>query len=656
MSIKTILRTCTTMAGILTSCALADVRLPRLVSDNMVLQRDSRVKVWGWADPNESVAISFAGQSLATKADQSGNWFLQLAPMKAGGPFEMTIRGKNTVVIKNILIGDIWVCSGQSNMQMSVLAAANSEQEIAAANYPGIRLFEVGNFCAGKPRTNVMGRWQECSPQTIPHFSAAGYYFGRKLHQDLKVPIGLINSVWGGTPAETWMNMDDYLAMGDLFSVKAFKKDTWNKPKTRADFQKQVEDWEKYAYAGDTGNKGYTQGWAGLELNTAGWKTIELPQTMESALGKDIDGAFWFRRKVTIPADWAGKDLILRLGPIDDADTTYFNNIQIGQTGDETSPAWSTFREYRIPGNRVKAGQNAIAVRVFDLWLDGGFCGKKEDMVLHQAQNKEHFISLAGSWFYKIEFSVDARPKEMGMNTSVCRYPGVLYNGMIAPLTPMTIRGAIWYQGENNVGSREYHALLTTLIRNWRQAWNQGDFPFLVVQLANIKQPSAEPGESGWAEIRDAQLKATRTLKNTGLAVAIDIGEANNIHPLNKQAVGNRLALWALANVYGRPVVFSGPVFRSMKVEGGKIRLSFDHLGGGLIARGESALKGFAIAGADGKFVWADAKIEGDTVVVRSDKISRPVTVRYAWSDNPVCNLYNKAGLPATPFRTDTGQ
>jgi sialate O-acetylesterase len=654
MSIKTILRVCAVVVCILSAQGFGKVSVPPLIGDHMVLQRDMKVRIWGWADPGEKVNVEIAGRKGNATTDRAGKWSIQLAPMKAGGPFEMTIRGKNTIVIKNILVGDIWVCSGQSNMQMSVLAAANSAQEIAAANYPGIRFFEVGNFCAGKPRTNVMGRWQVCSPQSVPHFSAAGYFFGRKLHQDLKVPIGLINSVWGGTPAETWMNMDDYLALGNLSSVKSFRKDVWDNPAGKADLLKQIDNWEKYAYAKDPGNKGYGQGWATLQLDTAGWKAIELPKTMECALGKDIDGVFWFRRRVDIPAEWAGKDLVLRLGPIDDADTTYFNNIQVGQTGDETGPAWSVFRKYRIPGNRVKAGPNVIAVRVFDLWLDGGFCGKKEDMVLGRVQNKENLISLAGPWLYKIESSVDARPREMSMNTSLCSYPGVLYNGMIAPLTPMTIRGAIWYQGEANTGriSWEYHAFLTALIRNWRRVWNQGDFPFLIVQLANFGQPSAEPGESGWAQIRDAQLKTTQTLKNTGLAMAIDIGDAVNIHPVNKQEVGRRLALWALANVYGRNVVFSGPVYQSMKIEGRQIRLTFDPIGGGLVAKGDK-LTGFAIAGADMKFVWAQAKIEGGKVIVWSDKVAKPMAVRYAWADNPTCNLYNQAGLPASPFRAD---
>ncbi len=634
---------------------LGDIKLPTLIGNDMVLQRDSKVRIWGWADPGEKVTVDIAGRRGNTITDTNGKWSLQLDPMKAGGPFEMTVRGKNTIVIKNILVGDIWVCSGQSNMQMSVLAAANSAQEIAGANYPGIRLFEVGNFCAGKPRTNVMGRWQECSPQSIPHFSAAGYFFGRKLHQDLKVPIGLINSVWGGTPAETWMSTADYLSLGNLPSVKNFKKDIWDNPKGRADLEKQMEGWERLAYADDPGNKGYDRGWAKLNVDTTGWKTIELPKTMESALGKDIDGVFWFRRQVDIPADWAGKDLVLRLGPIDDADITYFNNIPVGQTGNETSPAWSTFREYRIPGNLVKAGQNVIAVRVFDLWLDGGFCGKKEDMVLGQAQNKENYISLAGPWFYKIEFSVDERPKEMGMHTSLCSYPGVLYNGMIAPLTPMAIRGAIWYQGEANAGRIpwEYHALLTAMIQNWRRAWNQGDFPFLIVQLANFGQASAEPGESGWAGIRDAQLKTAQTMKNTGLAVAIDIGDAVNIHPVNKQDVGNRLALWALANVYGRNVVFSGPIYKSLTMKNGKVQIQFEHTEGGLVAKGGKKLTGFAVAGADRKFVWAEAVIDGETVVVWSDKVKKPIVVRYAWADNPVCNLYNQAGLPASPFQAD---
>ncbi|MBN1553335.1 MAG: 9-O-acetylesterase [Phycisphaerae bacterium] len=641
--------------GFLPWSAGADVTLPSLLSDNMVLQRDAKAHLWGWAEPDESVTVECNGQTQTTKANSAGDWQVFLEPMAAGGPYDLIVTGKNRIVVKNVLVGEVWVCGGQSNMQMTLRSSADGAREASEASFPKIRLFKVGQFCAAKSRKNALGRWVACSPQTAGSFSAAAYFFGRKLHRDLDVPIGLIESDWGGTYIKGWMDRDDYLALDDLKSVKTFRKDVWDVPEARKQYLAKLEDWERSAYVRDPGNQGYDQGWAQPTFDASGWKPVDLPRMMESVLGKDVDGAFWFRRTLDLPSDWAKKDLVLRLGAIDDNDVTYFNNEKVGETGGDGSAAWDVLREYRIPAKLVRAGRNVIAVRVFDQWLDGGFGGEKRDLCLFQAKDEQQSISLAGEWLYHVEFQQEARPRECSPHTNLCRTPGALYHGMIAPLTGMTIRGAIWYQGENDAGLPwEYRRQLTAMIRNWRRAWNQGDFPFLIVQLPNFKAVQEDPdARSAWAELREAQ-RQTLAEPNTGMAVTIDVGEVDNIHPANKRDVGERLAMCALGKVYGRSsLVYSGPVYQSMKVEGDKIRLTFDFADGGLIARDGGDLKGFAVAGEDGKFVWADAKIDGETVLVWSDKLSRPTAVRYAWADNPVCNLYNQAGLPAGPFRVE---
>lgn len=485
---------------------IADVRLPAVISDNMVLQDGMKGTIWGWAEPGEQIMVSVNWHNMqwAVTADKDGRWMFKMNPPKVGGPYKMTIKGKNTITIQNILVGEVWIASGQSNMQWPVKQSANAEQEIAAANYPEIRLFMVGRKVAAKPQSDCHGSWVLCSPQTIPDFSAVAYYFGRELHKELNVPVGLIQTSWGGTPAEAWTR--------------------WQILETEPDFAPILQ---RYA---DAVTK-YPEAKNEYELKVIEWKEASAKAQAE---------------------------------------------------------------------------------------------GKKPPQRPREPFGPGHHHSPAG-----------------------------LYNAMIAPLMPYGIRGAIWYQGESNVGrAYQYRKLFGAMIKNWRDDWGQGDFPFLFVQMANFKAVNPEPSESALAELREAQLM-TLSLPNTGMAVIIDIGDADDIHPKNKQDVGKRLALWAEASTYGKKLEYCGPLYKSMEVEGNKVILHFDHFGGGLVAGGDGPLKGFAIAGADHKFVWADAKIDGDTVIVSSDKIAKPVAVRYAWADNPVCNLFNKVGLPASPFRTD---
>jgi sialate O-acetylesterase len=636
--------------------AWSEVRLPALIGDHMVLQREAKVRIWGWASPGERVKVSFNGQKAETTVGKEGTWSVRLNPMKAGGPYDLVIEGKNRIVVKDVLVGEVWIGSGQSNMAMRVRDALSGRME-PSANLPEIRLFHVSLASSLKPYDNVSGSWLICTPESVEGFSATAFYFGRQLYRDLKVPIGLINSSMGSTSIEQWMSLESVLELKDVAKALACKRTAEDLKTANTEYEKKVAERDKVTYAIDPGNKGYAKGWADSKRSTADWKTMELPQEWAVDEDMDIDGAVWFRRDVTIPAEWAGRDLTLSLGRVDDCDTTYFNNVKVGGIGMETPKFYEAFRKYTVPGKLVKAGRNILAVRVFDRWLDGGFLGKKEDMRLGLASDKGNQMDLSGPWFYKVEYAVKQRklqpepmaPYLLGESGT----PGNLYNAMIRPLTPYAIRGAIWYQGESNaMRAFDYQTLLAGMIRSWRKQWGQGDFPFLVVQLPNFLSKVPRPGDASWAQLREAQRRAVMQVPNTGLAVTIDIGEAAEGHPKNKQEVGRRLALAAEGTVYEKDIVYSGPMYKSMKVEGNKVYLTFDHVGGGLVARG-GKLVGFAVAGPKKYFVWAEAKIEGDQLVVWSDKIVKPSAVWYGWAMNPDCNLYNKAGLPASPFTTE---
>jgi sialate O-acetylesterase len=495
-----------------------------------------------------------------------------------------------------------------------------------------------------------------CSPETAGNFSAVAFFFGRKLNQTLKVPVGLIHSSWGGTPAEAWTSRGALAAKPGLKNlVDALSLASANLPEAMAAYRKKLAEWEEKNFLHDPGNQGFALGYAREDLNEEDWRTMRLPRAWESA-GLAIDGSVWFRKTIDLPAEWAGKDLQLSLGAIDDFDTTYFNGEQVGSTGSETPTYWMAPRKYIVPGRLVRAGRNAVAVRVFDHYGDGGITGSGGEMSL--TLPGQPGISLAGDWLYKIErafeqIKVDystqppAPPGAGNPNT-----PTVLYNAMIAPLTRYSIRGVIWYQGESNAGrAAQYRVLFPAMIRDWRAAWRLGDFPFLYVQLPNYQARKPEPSDSGWAELREAQL-LTLGLPATGMAVTIDIGEERDIHPKNKQDVGNRLALWALSQTYGQQIEYSGPLYQSFRVENGRLRVRFSHAAGLKTPDGKEVV-GFAVAGADGKFVWANALIDGEEVVVWNDSVPYPMAIRYAWADNPAANLYNGAGLPASPFRTD---
>jgi sialate O-acetylesterase len=657
------LRACFLAPGfcLLAQSARAEVRLPSLFGDNMVLQQGPRSRVWGTAAPGERVSVRVAGREATATADAQGRWQAFVGPLKAGGSVELMVKGTNKLIFKNVLVGEVWVCSGQSNMEWPLAQAAGGAQD-AAEGDAMLRHFAVEHTTAAEPRADVRGRWAVATPEEALRFSAVAFYFGRELRRRLGVPVGLIHTSWGGTPAESWTSREALAADPALRPILDRHEEAMrNLPELRREYDRRLAEWNRRnekIIARDEGNRGEAQGFADPAHDASAWGRMSLPQQWENA-GLKVDGVIWFRKEIDVPPRLAGRDLVLSLGAIDDHDTTYVNGERVGATDAETPNAHAAPRRYRVPARLVRAGRNVISVRVFDALGGGGLTGPAADMRLSAEGGAGEALPLDGQWLYKVEAVVPGREPDYSNHPGPPPGPDnpynpvVPYNAMLAPLTPFRVRGAIWYQGESNAGrAYQYRTLLPAMIRDWRARWNQGDFPFYFVQLANWRARRDEPSESDWAELREAQLMAMRTVPRTGMAVAVDIGEADDIHPRNKRDVGLRLARWALADTYGQRVEKSGPLYDSHRVEGGRVRVRFRHARGLKTSDGR-APTGFAVAGADRKFVWAEARVEGDSVVVWSDRVAQPVAVRYAWADNPAVNLYNADDLPASPFRTD---
>ena len=617
----------------------AEVKLSAIFSDNMVIQQHKPIHIWGWAAKGESVEVRFLSQHLKTKADRNGQWSVTFKAIDHGGPYQLEVNGKNNrVVLNNILIGEVWLCSGQSNMEFMVKNVMNASIEISRAAYPNIRSFNVVKAYATSPKSNMEGTWQICSPQTVPDFSAVAYFFARNLYEQLGVPIGIINASWGGTDIETWMSEQAFAPLPNKFQARY----EGNKIKDIDQFMKENKERKSQYYKAINQDPGISGKWFDAAFDITPWKTMELPQYFEPVIG-DIDGIVWYACDVVLPPSNAGKTGVLQFGPIDDNDVTWINGEEVGRTN-----GYMVNRQYRIPEDLLKEGLNRITVKVTDDYGGGGFYGRKDDMYLDVNGTK---YPLSGKWAYKASVT----NKEFNFSEpSPNMQPSLLFNAMIHPIISFPIAGVIWYQGENNVSNAyNYKTLFPSLINDWRKQWNE-DLPFYWVQLANYLAKDNVPSESVWAELRAAQ-SSTLSLPNTGEAVITDIGDANDIHPKNKQEVGKRLALIALKNTYGKTsIVASGPTYRSMNVVAGKIVISFDNVWSGLFTNSKYGyLEGFAIAGADRKFVWAKAYIDGDKVVVYSDDVKNPLAVRYAWGNNPDVNLFNKEGLPAAPFQTD---
>ncbi len=625
--------------------AMANVSLPKIFGDNMVLQRDKPVRIWGWAAPHEKVTVKFDRQTQTTKADKSGNWQVMLAPERAGGPFQLVVKGKNQLSLSNILMGEVWICSGQSNMEMPIDGwgkVNNYEQEIADANYPMIRHFKVPNTVSTTLKNDLTGGdWQICSPATAGDFSAAAYFFARELYRQLKVPIGLINSSWGGTQSEAWTSQQGF-AQSDEFkpiaeAMKPINVETMLKQR-QEEIQKIVAKVQ-----GSLDSNPNTDEWKAIAFDDSKWPSMALPGLWEGQGLPGLDGTVWFRKTVTISSADAGQPAVLELAKIDDNDETFVNGTKVGGIN-----SYDALRKYNIPAGILKAGKNVIAVKVVDTGGGGGIYGDAAAMQLTTVKNVQ---SLSGEWKFRIESLLNVQ-NPLGPND----YPSLLFNAMINPLLPFTIEGAIWYQGENNAGRAfQYRTEFPLMITDWRQHWKQGNFPFYFVQLATFGSNKANSNTgSTWAELREAQTMAL-ALPHTGMAVTTDIGNPDNIHPKDKQDVGKRLAAWALHDVYSIPGEYTGPLYQSVKLDGNRAFLTFTHLGSDWLVKDKYGyIKGFEIAGADKKFYPAKASVDGDKIVVSSEEVAVPVSVRYNWADDASeGNLFNRELFPAAPFRTD---
>ena len=612
-----------------------------MFGDNMVLQRGKTNTIWGWTVPGQRVIVAIADEAASGIARADGRWEVRIMPPLSPGPVSLLITGPQTIQFTNILIGDVWLCGGQSNMELPLSRTRDGAAAIAAANQPNIRLFTVKSKAAYSPAAAVEGRWKVCSPTTITGdggFSAVGYYFARKLQSETNVPIGLIKDCLGGTPAEAWTSAESLRGLKDfdaaLDEVKRLHE------KGSPEYGNYIAHWY------DEFDVGQRENWSAARFDDHDWKTVTLTNGFRELGVADAPSVCYFRKIIVLPNPLPSGVAMVRLGVVERMDTVFINGQWIGASAWVENP-----RRYPVADNILKPGTNVMTVRVFKTKPDGGFRSQSEELYLELGDKTK--IPLAGEWRGKV--SVDARPPQplpLGFENWPTM-PGVLYDGMIAPVAPLAIAGALWYQGEANAGrAAQYRTLLPAMIADWRKAFGQGDFPFYIVSLAAFMQHKDTPGDDAWAELRAAQAFTAHTVTNSGLAVAIDVGDANDIHPKDKKEVGDRLALLALANHYGFKVPCSGPTFASAEKLPGALKLHFDHTDGGLVVKGGTLVE-FVVCGDDRKWFWADAKIYGDSVVVTSPKVAHPVAARYAWQSNPKATLFNAAGLPAVPFSTD---
>jgi len=619
------------------------IKLPRLISDGAVFQRGTKLKIWGWASAKEDVSLLFKDKVYKTAADENGRWEFVIPKQPSGGPFEMTFKGKNEITLHNILFGDVWVCSGQSNMELTMDRVKDKYSAvIASSENTNIRQFLVPDKYDFKNAQVDLesGDWLSANPKNLLQFSAVAYFFAREIYEKEHIPIGLINAALGGSPVESWMSEDALVPFPKLHDeLVKFKDDKVIQEIESSDNQRS-KDWYKELNTKDQGLSSSPK-WSDPSLNDNDWAEMTVPGFWSEGPKININGSMWFRKKINVPKSLTGVPVKLWLGRIVDQDSVFVNGKFVGTTGYQYPP-----RKYIIGPSILNEGENTIVIRIINSGGKGGFVPNKPYFIAGEKDT----INLTGTWRSKLG---TAMPPLEGP-TAIRWKPGGLYNKMISPLLTTSIKGVIWYQGESNASrAEEYRKTFPALVVNWREKWKQGDFPFLFVQLANFMDKKTEPSESDWAALRDAQLH-TLSLPNTGMAVAIDIGEWNDIHPLNKLDVGKRLAVIAEHLAYNdKKIVYSGPIYKSAKIIGNKIEVSFSTIGSGLVAKGGDP-KYFSVAGADKKFVWAKAKIENNKIVVWSDEVANPTIIRYAWADNPEgANLYNKEGLPASPFSTE---
>ncbi|WP_199912652.1 sialate O-acetylesterase [Muricauda brasiliensis] len=631
---------------------ISQITLPKIITDGMVLQRDANIMIWGWASPNEQVVATFNGKKRKATANAHGDWSVEFPKMKAGGPYTMKISGKNEILLEDILIGDVWLCSGQSNMvhQMDIHDVTYAE-DIANADFPEIRHFKVPRKTdlTGPSKHLDGGSWEVAVSEEVRPFSAVAYFFARKLYKKYGVPIGLVNASVGGTPIEAWINEEGYQKFPEKLKIIEENKDTAfvnSHSMNRFSGNQQSQKPEDKGLIGETP-------WYDVSFEPKNWRRINIPGYWEDQGVRDLNGVVWYRKEIDLPTSMDAAEATVFLGRIVDADELYINGEKVGNTTYQYPQ-----RRYDVPANLLKAGKNTFVIRVTNNNGKGGFVPDKPYYIFTDRDT----VDLKGYWKYKVgevyppmDFSSfthnNDAPEERIINPQ--NEPTALYNGMVAPYTQLPIKGVLWYQGESNAGRpEEYLDLMHALINGWRGIYGDPELPFIYAQLPNFGDVTYSPTDSNWAELREAQLR-TWDDAYTAMTVNIDLGEWNDIHPDNKKDVGERMALAAQKIAYEEDIVYSGPLYQSSKVENDKIIISFSHIGGGLTTDDGEALDSFEIAGEDKNFVWAKAKIDGDKVIVWNDEVPNPKYVRYAWADNPDNpNLYNTEGLPASPFRT----
>jgi sialate O-acetylesterase len=631
-------------------------RLASPFTDHLVLQAERVCPVWGWDEPGRALTLRWSapGQrelSLQCEADALGHFRFQLPATAPGGPYTLKLEGSTKLELADVWFGEVWLASGQSNMEWKVASTQDAGREIESAHWPLIRSFKVEQRASQTPELTTPGAWRVCSPESVLDFSAVAYFFARELHRQRGVAVGIIDASWGGTCIEAWTSLPALEpVLPNLAEQQArLQAELTDLPRVTASYAEKASAWQREHLPSDTGNVGIKRGWASPTHDAASWPTLELPCLWQQR-GLVFNGVVWFRKTIELPASFAGHDLQVSLGAIDDFDDSYFDGEPIGKTPPGTVDAHRVRRRYRVPGERVRAGRAVIAVRVFDHFGGGGFAGPAREMYLESSARPGERIPLEGPWHYAVEREIPlvpghvfetfpAPPLALAQQNS----PAGLFHGMIAPIIPYALRGAIWYQGESNAERHAlYRAQQVALIRDWRTRWGQGQFPFYLVQLANFNATPA------WPRLREAQA-AARTEPATDLVVTLDIGDPQDIHPTNKQEVGRRLSLLARALTYGESLVHHGPRLRSVEIEAQRVRVRFDDAEG-LRTRDGQAVRGFFVADRSGKFVPARAQIDGTDVVLSASEVH---SVRYAFADSPDANLENGAGLPAEPFRTD---
>ena len=632
------------------------IQFAPLFHDYAVLQRDRSIPVWGSAEVGEPVTVHLGSASAEIEAGPDGSWFLRLPPQPAGGPWDLVAETPSgQVVAHDVLIGDVWICSGQSNMEWELHQVDPVGQQSAGVDLPRIRLLTMKTPARLGRQTDIDGRWAMCKPETLHHFSAVAGWFGRYLHEHLDVPIGLIVNAWGGTRIQAWISREALIQDRDgATEIAAYDAQIFAPGSLRRRASADYAEWERQCAAAEPSDHRVRDlGWLSCDFDHSAWPTMAVPSRWQDH-GIPDSGILVFRRDLVIPSSWCGRDLILRLGAVDKHDDTWVEGERVGGVGWENIAAWCTPRVYQVPARLVTRDRLSIAVRARSHVYHGGLTGPTEEMRLHPVDDPAAVISVAGDWHFQAELLHGVVVPPVGQpGPGNANSPAILFESRLAPLIPYGIRGAIWYQGESNAHeARLYRRQFPLLIRDWRRAWGQGDFPFLFVQLAAFMAIKDQPSSSQWAELRDAQAEALAE-PATGMAVAIDIGDPIDIHPPEKREVGRRLALLALADIHQLPVASRGPRLVGATIESGHIRVRFRDVAG-FTTRDGLPPRQLTIAGVDRRFTWADARIEGDTLVAWSAAIAEPVAIRYAWADNPAsANLINHAGLPAAPFRSD---